>query len=623
MNATFSVLQQDIQRSPPHTHVKDKRRGKGGGGFAKVQVKANHLPESFSKILAKFQYTPASCDSGGVDDDVASPSAKKKKKGATTTKEDTQEKRKPAWYTEHAGQYKRLGDEVSRSLEEAYAAGKCELAMRRSNEPTSSSDSQPLALTQSGMNLFRDEQDIDFYGRKAYLTKYSCNDNNALNETKDGKALRKLKIKAPPHKHLYSEEFIGMRPRVAVRFPTDIICNSVRNITAFSCGARHITTGTVPPPLEDSLPVTELLENNDSSLPKIDSCDGSSLSQQQPASTDLFASNFAGVRLLMAKISKAGFPPISITQLEEGDVSLSEVHSDNVSSPNGQSISAQQVKSQNLTKDGWLSNTTRDEQVEGHHKPLPDIDMNCSICKLYYGRTIAASNGGKNPYLGKTEEWKKLLYNTRVNATQCLQEALQKREATKTFTMRSPDFLASIGRKAQLAARRWETTRLTQLPKKVQKQSHSPSSKVPSPIPTGQRPTRLESLTIPSIWNDPSNKLCSKRRSKVQCILLYARLLYYLELIHAPISQEQQDIIMTFRQLLITDHCVSRHLFFNTLNYLGPKCINSRGNMRILHYIRLELGISTNSLIQFVKENKNNGWNLPRDLAVLNDRQTQ
>lgn len=259
--------------------------------------------------------------------------------------------------------------------------------------------------------------------------------------------------------------------------------------------------------------------------------------------------------------------------------------------------------------DAWQGPLDLRENETGSSSSGDDdnYDPNCTICRMYEERgrmEIARDAGGRtaadNPYLQKTQEWKNLVYSTKLQISLRLHDALDERQATKEYVMQSPYFIARLGRTAETNARQWEMGRFT-----------NPYNDDKSGM-------------MPSIWSRASSVLRLERHRTAQCILLYSRMLMYLERIGGPATQGQVDLVNKLRELLI-HHCrprVTRRLFFDLLRAIGPTAIESRDNMKILHFLRIELSLSSDDLIRFIRRGKNKakGWAMTRDLQILADK---
>jgi len=256
-----------------------------------------------------------------------------------------------------------------------------------------------------------------------------------------------------------------------------------------------------------------------------------------------------------------------------------------------------------------------------------DYDPNCTICRMYdargpdsptspaarsVGQAGAAPSGsgwvrreergrvyyerqGDNPYLQKIQEWKNLQYSAKLQVSLRLHDTLDERDKTKAYAMQSPVCIAQLGRAAETNARQWETGRFTSGP-------------------------GAADIGIPTIWNNASTHLRLERHRAAQCIVLYTRLLYYVERIGGLTTQGQVDLVNRVRKLLIHEGRVSRRVFFDLLRDAGPDVVESRENMKILHYLRIELSLSSGDLIRFIRRNKNRGWYFTRDLQILADK---
>ncbi|KAJ9458895.1 hypothetical protein DIPPA_03009 [Diplonema papillatum] len=134
-----------------------------------------------------------------------------------------------------------------------------------------------------------------------------------------------------------------------------------------------------------------------------------------------------------------------------------------------------------------------------------------------------------------------------------------------------------------------------------------------------QKQQQQQQQKIPSIWDRASQRLEHEEAEKKRCIAAYMRLLFYLAAITAPTSQGQVDVVRAFRELLLTERRVTKRLFFDLLLDVGPRVFASRENMKIVHFLRIELNVSNTSLLRFVKKYRDIGWHIPRELATQLD----
>eukprot|EP00756_Hemistasia_phaeocysticola_P012344 Hpha_TRINITY_DN15188_c1_g2::TRINITY_DN15188_c1_g2_i1::g.128498::m.128498 len=384
----------------------------------------------------------------------------------------------------------------------------------------------------------------------------------------------------------------------------------------------------------------------------------------------LFANNFAGIRQLISEMNdKGGLPRLEPPKDKRRRDEIPSPRKDakSVGSPRQPQQKGGQ-KSGDDSEDEWGGASSGEEdappshvmqttttaskqrdldswqrQLLGWQGPLDirgdeegsassddnDYDPNCTICRMYDARggsdsptagtasagpaatAVGAPSGGgwvrreergriywervgENPYLQKIQEWKNLQYSAKLQISLRLHDSLDERMATKAYAMQSPVCIAQLGRAAEANARQWETGRFTSGPGG----------------PAG----------IPTIWNNASTHLRLERHRAAQCILLYSRLLWYIERIGGLTTEGQVDLVNRVRKLLVHDGRVSRRFFFDLLRDAGPDVVEPRENMKILHYLRIELCLSSGDLIRFIRRHKHRGWYLTRDLQILADK---
>ena len=83
-------------------------------------------------------------------------------------------------------------------------------------------------------------------------------------------------------------------------------------------------------------------------------------------------------------------------------------------------------------------------------------------------------------------------------------------------------------------------------------------------------------------------------------------------------------MVARIRNYLLNDGLVQRPLLFQMLLDAGPSVLESRDSMKIVHFVRLELRVSLEDLINWIKKEKEKdhgaGWKLTSDLMAMWDK---
>ena len=535
----------------------------------------------------------------------------------------------PTWHRVTEAGSERLTDSVSKTLEDAYLGGRVDAAVPVHGGAVETANLRLMTLGTEA-KLVRDEfSTVDFYGRK------SRTKQEDLDQKRQETLLRKKMkmLRTPPHVHIYHHPAMS-ELQTAGYFPMAEVRKSTRNTAAFISGARHITGGVVPS-LENSLPRCAL-NTTAAALRTTRASFGSSASGSAPSGSPtellpplqqqqqqrageggddddcsaLFANNFAGIRAVIAAMPDE-LPPLSLAP----DAT--------VGGTGGEGFDAQPQVSSSASPQQQRrpkAHKAAKEVPGGEAEAGAERDPNCTACRVYMARSQQAqaqaagddgdgggggSGGGTRsppaPVQGsgtaKTQEWRNVSYSSKLHLSNTLRGFMARRDAKKDSVAKDPAFLARLSRLAERQAKQWRDTRFSGAPLRA-----------------------VQSDQPPSIWDNASNALCKERTQVFQCIIAYARCLYYADKIGLPETQKQLELLEGYRSLLLRDREVRQSHFFQLLEAEGPKVIISRGNMKILHFIRLELLVPLSALFKFVQRNKNFGWSLPRELQAIHDK---
>eukprot|EP00755_Sulcionema_specki_P020540 Sspe_Gene.72174::Locus_42989_Transcript_1_1_Confidence_1.000_Length_2147::g.72174::m.72174 len=571
----------------------------------------------------------------------------------------SEKQKKVVWRVVVEGKGEVLPDGVAATLEGGYKTGKEHVDVVFEGQLYTAKLGEMVlvsTVTADTLSLIRDDYaDIDFYGRKQFLAKHRQAELADLRRRREERRVKGL-WKAPPHCHLYYNPHSEESSKIPSQFPLRTVITSIRDVVSFASGSKRIAKSEEAPLLSCALPRVSMVLD----LDRRQSCVGGLASfrydHHLPAvgrdvvtleqvvspgievdeqGTDdaeeggdeghthhhqLFMNNFAGIRAIIdsmppelprldlssskTKTAQSGRTPktLSSSIRQQSDKTADsdddwQMHSsDEEGEEDRQNSKHLEQTLQSRSWKGPYDTADAEESEDGSEGY--DYDHNCAICRKHLERSqleLEIMNGGdqaklRSINLGKSQEWINIIYSTKLRASRQLQSTLEKRQATKDYVTQSPKSVAQLSIAAEENAKKWDMMRYT------------------------SKPVRDE---CPTIWNKASVKLYHERHRRGLCILFYSRLLYYLDVINAPSTPEQVEIVDTVRNILIRERNVSRQLFYSVLRTMGPRIIESKENMKIVHYLRIELGISTREFIRFVKGSK--GWNLTHDLILLAD----
>ena len=523
------------------------------------------------------------------------------------------ERHPPAWHRVTEEHTERLSDGVSKMIEDAYSSGKTQVVL------PDKSGGEVLwfesMTTQLGATLVRDEFSfVDFYGKR-FRTK-----QEELDQRRQETIQRRKEMvsRTPPHCHIYHHPVIAELQQ-AGQFPLAEVRTAGRNKAGFVAGSKTHLTHDVAPSLEEALPQCntlprKFLGSTMGSSAKLsisgkerrvttvgcvlraqsvqsDSSDKvfekpTTFLEEDEETTHLLANNFAAIRNIINNIPQNKLPKLDIPHIpgpyDDEGISFSPP-----TTPKGTHTSL--LSEGQSTANGVLPLV-----------PDPAVhlrDPNCTACKVYMNRQEGnASNSFKSSdQEAKSQEWRNISYSNKLHLSNVLKYTITRRQVTKEYVTKSPAFLAELARLAELQAKRWIAARYGGAPLKS-----------------------IDKVTPPSIWENGSNRLCLERADTFQCIICYSRVLYFLEKVGGG-TDKQLDLVNEWRSLLIARKKVLKQMWFDLLLAEGPKVILSRTSMVVLHCLRMELKIPLASLFKFVKKNKNAGWVLPRELAMLSE----
>eukprot|EP00760_Papus_ankaliazontas_P036154 PhM_4_TR8226/c0_g1_i2/m.5827 len=194
---------------------------------------------------------------------------------------------------------------------------------------------------------------------------------------------------------------------------------------------------------------------------------------------------------------------------------------------------------------------------------------NCALCHWREaGRT-------------KRDQWENLFLSTKVSKAVLLEKKLRRRAEMKSYVQCSTKYLANISGLACHHAEIWQRAR---------------------DMDRSQRST---------VWVTTGATMRQEQMELESCGVLWTRVLAYLGKVgQAMLTEEQETYLNSLRRLVIEQRCVSRQLFFDWLLTIGPKALESRDLIKIVHYVRMDVDVSTAVLGRWIRlrPQRLSGW---------------
>jgi hypothetical protein len=117
--------------------------------------------------------------------------------------------------------------------------------------------------------------------------------------------------------------------------------------------------------------------------------------------------------------------------------------------------------------------------------------------------------------------------------------------------------------------------------------------------------------------NDAKEALDQENKKLYEAVLLYRRILVYLDYMSLPTRQIQLDLIDHIRFSLLHNRIINKDLLWKALLHTGPQITENRESLKIIHFIRHELQISLKEFFDFLQ---NQNWSLTEELIDLRER---
>eukprot|EP00668_Euglena_longa_P016639 GGOE01020927.1.p1 GENE.GGOE01020927.1~~GGOE01020927.1.p1 ORF type:complete len:685 (+),score=191.14 GGOE01020927.1:49-2103(+) len=319
--------------------------------------------------------------------------------------------------------------------------------------------------------------------------------------------------------------------------------------------------------------------------------------------SSLFANDFQGMKAIILALDDV-CPPLMTENLNKKLIGGSRPDREE-GVPAGGSDDEEAEGEAGDSSTSRLSKTTGDRR-SSKNKAVID-EENCVVCVARAHQqvlrrkadvdSILTNPTDKDTMLG---DWKGMFVNSKLKCNEDLLNVLQQRQHTRDAVYQSPVHLGQVTHKAVDDACQWSLSRSF---------SHD----------VRRHHGNANNFTL---WAEAGVMLRNERAHASASILFYKRLSLFLDALRTPIQEAQVALVASVRQFLIAGGQVQKQLLFRILAQAGPSVLESREIMKVIHFIRMELRVTLEQLIQWVRARprKQQGWKLTSDLVALWDK---
>eukprot|EP00759_Apiculatamorpha_spiralis_P035169 PhF_6_TR36129/c0_g1_i1/m.52449 len=201
----------------------------------------------------------------------------------------------------------------------------------------------------------------------------------------------------------------------------------------------------------------------------------------------------------------------------------------------------------------------------------PNVDQHCTLC-----------NWRKFGGAEKPQQWQTMLLASKLSKRISLEKCLSERQHMKEYVQSSVKYMARVVQMGVHHANMWRLAR------------------------DGGRGEKGKG----TIWDRTGKVMHVEQQELESCIILWQRLMAYLKQLGPNLTDEQEAAVSTFRDLLLERKCVSRQAFFDWMLRVGPKAMEARDLVKIVHFLRLEMEVTLMMLATWIRQKPQRlaGW---------------